>query len=156
VGSVSVTRDVGAPADHTWAMLSDVTRMGEWSPETTAAEWLGGATGPAEGAKFRGTNTSGKKSWKSVSTVVDATPGRTFAFRVKAMGLDIAEWRYTFEPTASGCTVTEQWIDRRGAFMKFMSPKATGVADRAEHNRNGMEQTLERLAAAAESTATSG
>ena len=48
--------------------------------------------------------------------------------------------------------MTESWSDRRGALMKMLSPKATGVADRAEHNRAGMEQTLARLAATAEST----
>jgi Polyketide cyclase / dehydrase and lipid transport len=152
VSTVSVTRAVNAPAEHAWALVSDVTRMGEWSPETTSAEWVGGATGPAKGAKFRGSNRNGKKSWKSVATIIDAEPGRAFAFRVKAMGLDVAEWGYTFEPTPTGCIVTEHWTDRRGMLMKAMSPKATGVADRAEHNRNGMQQTLERLATAAEST----
>jgi Polyketide cyclase / dehydrase and lipid transport len=153
--TVSVTRAVNAPAEHAWALVSDVTRMGEWSPETTAAEWLGGATGPAHGAKFRGSNRNGAKSWKSVATIVDATPGRAFAFRVKAMGFDVAEWRYTFEPTPTGCVVTECWTDRRGALLRVMSPRATGVADRAEHNRGGMEKTLERLATAAESTSPS-
>jgi hypothetical protein len=151
VTTVSVSQAVNAPADHAWALVSDVTRMGEWSPETTSAEWLGGARGPAPGAKFRGTNRNGKKSWKSVATIIDAEPGRAFGFRVKAMGLNVADWTYTFEPTATGCVVTERWTDRRGMLMKAMSPKATGVADRAEHNRSGMEQTLERLAAAAES-----
>ena len=154
--TMSVTRTIDAPAEHAWSLISDVTRMGEWSPETTSAEWLSGATAPAQGAKFRGTNSNGKKSWKSVATIVDAQPGRTFAFRVKAMGLDIAEWRYTFESTPTGCVVTESWTDRRGGFLKMMSPKVTGVADRAEHNRSGMETTLERLAAAAESTPPSG
>jgi uncharacterized protein YndB with AHSA1/START domain len=151
VNSVSVTRAIEAPAERVWALVADVTRMGEWSPETTSAEWLRGATSAVSGAKFRGTNRHGKKTWKSVSTIVDAEPGRVFAFRVKAMGFDVAEWRYTFEPTASGCAVTESWIDRRGVLMKALSPKATGVADRAEHNRQGMELTLEHLGAAATS-----
>jgi hypothetical protein len=151
VSTVSVSRDVNAPAEYAWALVSDVTRMGEWSPETTSAEWLGGVSSPAPGAKFRGTNQNGKKSWKSVATVVDSEPGRAFGFRVKAMGLNVADWTYTFEPTPTGCVVTERWNDRRGMLMKAMSPKATGVADRAEHNRSGMEQTLERLARAAES-----
>jgi uncharacterized protein YndB with AHSA1/START domain len=151
--SIEVTRTVNAPADRVWALVSDVTRMGEWSPETTAAEWLGGATGPAPGAKFRGTNRNGNKQWKSVATVVDAVPGKVFAFRVKAMGLAISEWRYTISESSSGCSVTERWTDRRGAFLRMVSPKVTGVADRAEHNRRGMEQTLERLAAGAEAAA---
>jgi uncharacterized protein YndB with AHSA1/START domain len=156
VSTVSVTRAVNAPAEHAWALVSDITRMGEWSPETTSAEWLGGATGPAKGAKFRGTNQHGKKSWKSVATVVECDPGRVFTFRVKAMGLNVADWSYTFEPTPTGCVVTERWTDRRGGLLKTMSPKATGVADRAEHNRTGMEQTLQRLAIAAESTSPAG
>lgn len=132
-------------------MVSDVTRMGEWSPENEGGTWLGGATGPLPGAKFRGTNRIGKRKWKTEATVVDAEPGRQFSFRVAAMGLKVAEWGYTFEPTATGCRVTETWIDLRARFFKPLAKLVTGVADRATHNRTGMEQTLERLAAAAES-----
>jgi uncharacterized protein YndB with AHSA1/START domain len=148
---VSVTREISAPAEQLWAMVSDVTRMGEWSPENEAGEWLRGATAPLPGATFRGTNRNGKKSWKTVATVVEAEPGRVFAFRVKASALKVAEWRYTFEPTATGCRVTETWIDQRGFIVKTMGKPVSGVGDRATHNRAGMERTLERLAASAES-----
>lgn len=149
---VSVTREIGASADQVWAMVADVTRMGEWSPETESAEWLKGATGPQPGAKFRGTNRNGSKTWKTVATVVVAEPGRAFSFRVGAMGLKIAEWRYELEPTDTGCRVTETWIDQRGSLVKAMGKPLSGVEDRATHNRTGMEQTLDRLKAAAEST----
>jgi len=148
--TVSVHRDIAAGAEQLWGMVSDVTRMPEWSPETVAGEWLRGASGPAAGAKFRGTNRNGKKTWKSVATVVAAQPGRSFAFLVKAGGLRVAEWRYTFEPVETGCRVTETWTDRRGALLRVVSPRVTGVADRASHNRAGMEVTLERLAQAAQ------
>ena len=151
----SVSREIAAPAEHVWAMVSDVTRMGEWSPETEAGEWLRGATGPKPGASFRGTNRNGKKKWKTVATVVDSEPGRLFSFRIKASGLKVAEWRYAFEPTATGCRVTETWIDQRGRIVTTMGKPVSGVADRAAHNRAGMEQTLERLAAAAESNSAS-
>jgi uncharacterized protein YndB with AHSA1/START domain len=153
---VSVTREVRAPAAQVWAMVSDVTRMGEWSPENEGGAWLGGATGPQPGAKFRGTNRIGKRRWKTVATVVDAEPGRRFSFRVAAAGLDVAEWAYALEPTATGCRVTESWVDRRAGFFKPVARLVTGVADRASHNRAGMEQTLERLASAAESELGSG
>jgi uncharacterized protein YndB with AHSA1/START domain len=149
---VSVSRRINAPAEQVWAMVADVTRMGEWSPENEAAEWLRGATGPAPGATFRGTNRNGKKSWKTVATIVDAEAGRLLSFRVKAGALKVAEWRYAFEPTATGCEVTETWIDQRGIIVKTLGKPVSGVADRAAHNRAGMEQTLERLAAVAEST----
>jgi uncharacterized protein YndB with AHSA1/START domain len=147
---VSVSREIGAPAARVWAMVSDVTRMGEWSPENLGGEWVRGATGPQPGVSFRGTNRNGKKQWKTAATVVDAEPGRLFSFRVKAIGLKVAEWRYAFEPTATGCRVTETWIDQRGVLAKTLGKPVSGVADRAAHNRAGMEQTLERLAAVAE------
>jgi uncharacterized protein YndB with AHSA1/START domain len=147
---VSVTREIGAPAERVWAMVSDVTRMGEWSPENEGGEWLRGATGAQPGASFRGTNRNGKKRWKTVATVVEVEPGRVFSFRVKATGLKVAEWRYAFEPTATGCRVTETWTDQRGVIVKILGKPVSGVGDRAAHNRAGMEQTLERLAAAAE------
>lgn len=149
---LSVTSEIGASANQVWAMVSDVTRMGEWSPENEAAKWLRGATGPQPGAKFRGTNRHGKKKWDTVGTIVDADPGHLFSFRVTAVGLKVAEWRYAFEPTATGCRVTETWIDQRGPIAKTLGKPVSGVADRAAHNRAGMEETLGRLKVAAEST----
>jgi len=153
--TVSVSREIAATPETLWAMVSDVTRMRELSPENEGCTWLGDATGPTAGAKFRGSNRFGKRSWKSVSTVVNADPGRRFSFRVTAGPFRVAEWGYTFESTAAGCRVTESWKDERGRFFKRISGMATGVPDRASHNRAGMEQTLERLAAAAESATAS-
>jgi uncharacterized protein YndB with AHSA1/START domain len=152
VEQVSVSREIGAPAEQVWAMVSDVTRMGEWSPENEGATWLGGANGPQPGARFRGVNRNGKKQWKTIGTIADVEPGRRFSFRVTAVGLKVAEWCYSFEPTATGCRVTETWTDQRGRIASTFGKPASGVADRATHNRAGMEQTLERLAAAAESS----
>jgi uncharacterized protein YndB with AHSA1/START domain len=147
---VSVTREIAAPAEQVWAMVSDVTRMGEWSPENVGGTWLSGATGPEPGAKFRGTNRRGKKKWNTVGAVVEADPGRRFSFRVTAAGLKVAEWSYAFEPTATGCQVTETWVDQRGGIVRALGKPVSGISDRASHNRAGMEQTLERLAAVAE------
>jgi uncharacterized protein YndB with AHSA1/START domain len=148
---VSVSREIAAPADTVWAMVSDVTRMGEWSPENERATWIKGATGPRPGAKFKGTNRNGKKKWDTVAEVVEVEPGRRFSFTVSAVGLRIADWTYDFEPTASGCRVTETWTDRRGRIATVLGKPVSGVEDRVAHNRAGMEQTLDRLKAAAES-----
>ena len=148
--SVSVTREISAPADQVWAMVSDLTRMGEWSPENQGAEWSGSPDGPVPGAKFSGSNQNGGKRWKTVGVVRDAEPGRRFSFRITAIGLKVADWSYDFEPTATGCRVTESCTDLRPGWFKPIAKLATGVADRASHNRAGMEQTLDRLAAAAE------
>jgi len=151
---VKVTRTINAPAEHVWSMISDITRMGEWSPENEGGEWLGGATGPAVGAKFRATNRHGKRTWKTVATVVTADPGHEFAFRVMFMGrIPVADWEYSFTTTDGGCEVTESWNDLRPGFFKPIAQLGTGVGDRENHNRAGMEQTLEALAKAAESAA---
>lgn len=149
--TISVSRDVSAPADRLWAMVSDVTRTGEWSPENLGGVWLGGATSAAPGARFKARNRNGSKSWSTVSKVIAAEPGRRFSFRVAAGPLKIADWSYEFEPTADGCRVTESMTDLRPTWFRPIAKLITGVDDRATHNRAGMEQTLERLAAAATS-----
>lgn len=146
---VSVERTIAASPDALWKMVSDVTRMGEWSPENVGGVWTKGATGPAVGARFKGKNQSGKKSWSTDCTVTSATPGESFVFEAKAGPFKIAEWRYLFEAAGDGCKVTETWTDRRGATVKFLGKIISGVDDRAKHNRTGMETTLEKLDAAA-------
>ena len=149
---VSVSRDVAASADAVWELVSDLPRMGEWSPENEGGAWIKGATGPAPGAAFRGSNRHGGKSWKTIAKVVHAEPGRRFSFRVTAMGLPVALWAFDITPTDGGCTVTESWTDLRPGFFKPIAAKATGVSDRTAHNGSTMEQTLANLAAAAESS----
>jgi uncharacterized protein YndB with AHSA1/START domain len=149
--TVSVGRVVAAAPDVVWAMVADLTRMCEWSPENTRCEWIGRSTGPVVGARFRGTNENGKKKWKTVGTIVDAQPGKSFAFEIKAGPFGVARWEYRFDATdIGGCNVTEIWIDQRGIVGRTLGGPVSGVADRAVHNRAGMETTLERLAAAAE------
>jgi uncharacterized protein YndB with AHSA1/START domain len=148
---VTVEREMAAPAETVWALVSDVTRMGEWSPETVEAVWLGGATGPTVGACFKGKNQRGWHRWSSKCEVVEAEPGKSFAFDVTLGPLKVARWGYRFESTPEGCRVEERWEDHRGAFVKTVGGPATGVADRAAHNRDGMATTLANLAAAAES-----
>jgi uncharacterized protein YndB with AHSA1/START domain len=149
--TVTVERDIAAPADEVWAMVSDLPRMGEWSPENSGAKWTKGATGPAVGASFRGRNRAGWRRWSTTGKVVECEPGKAFAFDIFAGPLKVATWSYRFELTAEGCRVAESWRDNRtGPWLKVGGRLASGVSDRATHNRAGMEETLANLAAAAE------
>jgi uncharacterized protein YndB with AHSA1/START domain len=147
---VSVATEIAAPADEVYAMVADLTRMGEWSPENMGATWLGGATGAAPGARFKARNSAGRKEWSTTGKIMEAEPGRVLSFRVTAVGAKVARWSYVFEPTDGGCRVTESWDEERNALIKFLGKPVSGVADRATHNRAGMEETLRRLKAAAE------
>jgi len=146
---VSVGRIIEAPAEAVYDLVSDVTTMGEYSPENTGAVWIGDATGPMVGARFRGTNRIGSMRWSTKSTITDADRGRLFAFRVA--GRASSTWIYRFDPVPGGVRVIESMRqDRPTPFaIRFLQRRA-GVTDRAEHLRANMAVTLDRLATAAE------
>jgi len=148
--SVSVQQSIAAAPEAVTALISDVTRMGEWSPETTAGTWSKGATGPAVGARFKGDNVNESKRWSTTCTVTAYEPGKVFTFRVNVGPVKVADWSYTLEATDDGCVVTESWTDLRSGLSKKLGGLASGVTDRDTHNRAGMIATLEALRAAAE------
>ena len=90
---MTVDRAIAAPAETVRTLVSDVTQMGEWSPEAVGAEWLGGATGPTVGACFKGSNQRGRRRWSTKAEVVEAEPGRTgYSERRTAPGR-VRAWR---------------------------------------------------------------
>lgn len=64
---------VETTARRAYEVVSDVTRMGEWSPENTGAVVLGGVS-MSPGTRFRGTNRSGWFRWSTRCEVVHAEP----------------------------------------------------------------------------------
>jgi uncharacterized protein YndB with AHSA1/START domain len=148
--SVSVSKDIAAPPDKVWAMIADLPRMGEWSPENTGGSWLGGASGPAVGVRFKGTNANGWHKWSTVATVKDCEPGRRFSFSVVAAGFKEEQWSYELEPEGEGCRVTERWDDHRGRLAKTLGTPLSGSDHGVAHTRAGIETTLTNLAQAAE------
>jgi uncharacterized protein YndB with AHSA1/START domain len=148
---VMVEEVIAAPAQLLYDLVSDVTRMGEWSPETTSCRWVGGAAGPRVGARFRGSNRMGWRRWSTSCTVVTADPGVRFSFDVDLAGLPISRWTYEFQPEGQGTRVRESWVDRRPGWMDRFAKPLMGIPDREGHNRAGMEATLAALRRFAES-----
>lgn len=147
---VSVSREIAASVDTVWSLVTDLPRMGEWSPENKGGEWVKGATGPAVGAKFKGRNSNGKKSWSTMVEVNHFDPPRKFSFGLMVFGKNWCDWVYEVEPTATGCRVTHSWIDHRSGLTTKLGKIVSGVADRASHNRRNMEVTLDNLVRAVE------
>jgi ligand-binding SRPBCC domain-containing protein len=144
----AATLDIKAPAEKVWALVSDLPRMGEWSPENAGGKWVRGATGPALGAVFKGTNKNGVRRWSTTVTVIAYEPGKVFEFAVTSGPLEVANWRYEFEETEAGCRVTESWSDRRKSWFVAL---ARVMGDHsAEHAEQEMAATLANLAAAVE------
>ncbi|HET7653576.1 MAG TPA: SRPBCC family protein [Acidimicrobiales bacterium] len=147
---VEISRDIAASPDAVYAAISDVTRMGEWSEECYACEWHEGFDGAVVGAVFDGHNRNGDHEWTSQGKVIEAEPGRAFAFECSMFDFHYSTWGYRIEPTATGCRVTEWSEDLRPESALEFSKKMSGIDDRAARNRQTMSGTLERVAAALE------
>lgn len=139
----SVSLQIDAPPETLWSMVSDVTRMGEWSPETFKTFWV------RPGKVFVGLNKDGRARWPTFNTVVASEPGRVFAFKTFESGV---VWRYTFTPQDGGTLVTESRDDSREhtPFIKVFYTPMGGYDRRIGVIRAGMAATLARLKAAAE------
>lgn len=96
---------IDANPEDLYAMVSDIARMGEWSPICTGGSWDEGDVAVV-GAWFTGRNQTADRTWETRSEVVVADPGREFAFVV---GGAFVRWGYAFTPSAGGTTVTESW-----------------------------------------------
>ncbi len=147
---IEVSRHIVAPPEDVYEAISNVARMGEWSEECYACEWHEGFDGPSVGATFDGHNRHGDHEWTTQGEVIEADPGRAFAFECSMFDYHYSTWGYRIEPTDSGCTVTEWNEDLRPPSTLEFSTQVSGVADRKGRNRQTMSLTLERLAAALE------
>lgn len=146
-----VSVDVEAPALRVYELVSDLPRMGEWSPECVRCAWRGGADSALPGARFKGFNRRGWRRWSTNGQVVTAEPARELSFDISSLGLPVARWTYMIDDTGpSSSRVTERWEDRRGRLITFLGKVGTGIDDRREHNLEGMRTTLERIKAEAE------
>ena len=141
---------IGRPAEFVYDMVSDVTRMGEWSPVCKACWWDEG-DGPNVGAWFTGRNETPERTWETRSQVVAAERGREFAFVV---GGTRVRWGYTFAPFTEGTEVTESWgflPDGIAMFEERFGDEApTQIANRTEAARQGIPVTLAAIKRVAE------
>lgn len=144
-----------APPEKVYEFVSDISRMGEWSPETVRCRWLAGITAPSVDARFKGTNRRGPFRWSTKSRVVAAEAGREFAF-VTCMvvsGREMTMWRYRFALGADGGTdVTESFemVNDLPWFIGFGERSLMRIEDRRADLEEGMERTLSRIKAAVE------
>jgi uncharacterized protein YndB with AHSA1/START domain len=146
----SVTVHMDAAPEKVWDLVSDVTRIGSFSPETFEAEWLDGATGPAVGVRFRGhvrRNGWWPVYWTSC-VVLECEPQRRFSFGVGDKDKPLNVWSYDLAAADGGTDVTESFA------LSPMLPLRLYWAllgwTRGRTNRRGMQTTLERIKAVVE------
>ena len=146
--SIVITR----PAELLYDMVSDVSRMGEWSPICTACWWDEG-DGARVGAWFTGRNELPGRTWETRSQVVTAERGREFAFMVGAAWV---RWGYSFAPASEGTEVTESWEFLPAGIARFHErygdDAQAQITERTEAAHWGIPLTLAAIKKAAESS----
>ena len=141
---------VARSPEDLYDMVSDVTRMGEWSPVCKACWWDDGDA-PRVGAWFIGRNELPNRTWETRSEVVAAERGLEFVFVV---GGSYTRWGYTFTAVDGGTQITESWdILPAGIAMfeeRFGEEAEAQITDRAEAARSGIPATLAAIKRVAE------
>lgn len=154
---MTVTDSIVIRADRRalYDAVSDLRRMGEWSPENLGGHYE--SAQPADvGTVFVGDNRRGRLRWSTRCVVTAAEPGRRFAFDVNALRfvgpfvpVPIAAWEYRFEPTPEGTRVSETWTDHRRHWpdlaTRIVDPIATRHPSFADYQRGNIARTLARL-----------
>jgi uncharacterized protein YndB with AHSA1/START domain len=153
---VEVSLTVAAPPERVWSLVTDVTRVGDWGGECVAAHWEEQG-GPAVGARFRGKQVRGDRTWETSSVVTEAQPGVSFGWAVEDPANAAATWRYELAPDGSGRTVVR--------YRAVMGPGPSGltaviarrpeleerfIAERLKEHERNMMATLEAIKRVAE------
>ena len=143
--------EIDAPPAAVWALVTDVPRMAQWSPQVVRTKVKGGEV--RLGATFSNLNRQGFKRWPTSGKVVRFTPPTDsstgeFAFQIKE---NRSIWAFELEPTATGGTrLTERRETPEGisGLSLGLTKLALGGQERfTAELRAGIRQTLERIKA---------
>lgn len=141
---------IDVPPSVAYAAISDITRMGEWSPVCKECWWDEGH-GPSVGSYFTGRNETPTRTWETRSQVVVADVDRAFGWSVSDGRV---HWTYTFEPVDGGTKVTESWVftEKGQAFFedRFGDTAPQEVAARKASAEAGIPATLAAMKEALE------
>ena len=144
--NAKVTIEIDAAPEAVYDLVSDVTRMGEWSPECYKAMWLTPKRG--KGSVFLGLNKDRGLTWPSPAIVTESEPGKIFAFRAASGVIR----RYQLSPEDRGTRLVEERINTgefrwvKTGYRLFLG----GYDRRMDVLRAGMRTTVDRIKKAAE------
>lgn len=144
--------DVAAPPERVWKLLTDFSRMPDWSPELVSMRALRPG-GLRVGQWYLGINRRKAAVWPTRSVLAVLEPGRTLAWDTTSSG---ARWIWELEPDGSGGThlVHRRPVPRGVTLMsKLFAPLALGGSEaHADELEAGMAETVARLKAAVEAS----
>lgn len=142
--------EIAATPQDVWTIVSDLKRMGEWSPQCRKMRVSGEVR---EGTKTFNINRKGFLVWPTTSKVVRFEPNKAIAFRVNE---NRTIWSYTLEATETGTRVVERREAPTGTSQvsQFLIKTVLGGAESFEADMIvGMNATLARIKNEAEALA---
>ncbi len=143
--------EIGAPPDAVWALVSDVLRMSEWSPQVISTRLRQDYETVRLGAEFTNRNKHGELEWITHGEIVRFVPERYIAFRIAE---NRAVWSFSLEPNGQGGTLLTQRRETPDGIsdlsLDYTDQFLGGQPDFTDSLRAGMRQTLDRIKAAAE------
>lgn len=136
--------------EEVYDLVTDIPRMGAWSPVCKECWWDEGASAQV-GDWFTGRNVLPDRTWETRSKVVAADRGKEFAFVV---GGTLTRWGYAFELVDNGTRVTESWNALPGLLAMFQERFGDGadaqLDERYQLARSGIPETLAAIKQTAE------
>ncbi|MGV0838119.1 SRPBCC family protein [Mycolicibacterium thermoresistibile] len=140
--------EINAPVARVWDLISDLSRMPQWSPQCRRMRLLGELR---PGARTINLNRRGLMVWPTTSTITEVIPEQKLAFRVNENN---TVWSYELEPTDSGTRLIETRHAENGvkAVSNFLVNRFMGGVPSFEQELiDGMNASLARIKTAAES-----
>lgn len=150
--------EVQCTSSAAWNLISDVTRIGEFSPECVDAWWVPGRPAGWVGGRFEGRNrrVDGEEvyEWVRPCDVVVWQPERAFSWTVgdRYDGTPASRWSFSIRAGASGVTLRQDfWHEADGlSGLRHMAEAAPAEASRIASDRivalgDGMTETLQRM-----------
>ena len=142
---------IAASPEAVYELVSDLPRMGEWSPENVGGRWIRGEPRTA-GARFEGDNALGDRKWTVECVVITANPGECFEWLAGIVDPQgpYVRWTMQLEPADAGTKLTQRWnVMQLPPSLASMTDEQ--LAGRKSFVQAGMAETLAAIKATAES-----
>jgi uncharacterized protein YndB with AHSA1/START domain len=161
--SIVVSEEFDCPADAVWSLITDIARIGEFSPECIDARWTT-EEHAAVGARFDGTNSVIDRNadgeelefvWVRPCEVTAFEPEQLFAYSVgdRYDGSPVTNWEFRIEATSdTTCRVTQTFRHQPDGLSGIRhsadaDPQRAAeiIADRTAGLSDGMRATLRAM-----------
>lgn len=156
---ISASTTVNAPASKVWQRVTDLSAMGQRSPQCKKMILLprrkssAADAAPAPGTVTINLNRQGILWWPTWAVVTEVVPEKVFEFKIPLNG---TRWRFEISPTADGSqtVLTEKRLAPGGKtslISRVLVAAVLGGEEKFEASlQEGIQQTIRALAREAE------